>query len=56
MRRRAEPLKTRRTLEIKDKIRREYKVPLPDKMILFGPVALDLVAKHGNSGKIGLEC
>ena len=25
-------------------------------MILFGPVAVDLVAKHGNSGKLGLEC
>ena len=49
-------MKTRRTLEIKDKIRREYKVPLPDERILFGPVAVDLVAKHENSGKLGLEC
>ena len=56
MRHRAEPLKTRRTLEIKDKIRREYKVLISDERILFDPVALDLVAKHGNSGKIGLEC
>ena len=31
-----------------DKISREYKVPLPDERILFGQVALDLVAKHGN--------
>ena len=54
--RRAEPLRTRRALEIKDKIRREYKVLISDERILFGPVALDLVAKHGNSGKIGLEC
>jgi len=46
----------RKTLEKKDKIRREYKVPLPDERILFGPVAVDLVAKHGNSGKLGLEC
>ena len=52
----AEPYRMRRTLEKRDKIRREYKVPLPDEMILFGPVALDLVAKHGNSGKLGLEC
>ena len=52
----AEPYRTRRTLEKKDKIRREYKVPLPDERILFGPVAVDLVAKHGNSGKLGLEC
>ena len=52
----AEPYRTRRTLEKRDKIRREYKVPLPDERILFGPVALDLVAKHGNSGKLGLEC
>ena len=50
------PYKTRRTLEEKDKIRREYKVSLPGERILFGPVALDLVAKHGNSGKLGLEC
>ena len=50
------PYKTRRTLEKKDKIRREYKVPLPDKMILFGLVAVDLVAKYGNSGKLGLKC
>ena len=42
------PYKTRRTLEEKDKIRREYKVPLPDERILFGQFALDLVAKHGN--------
>jgi len=40
----------------KDKIRHEYTVPLPDERILFGPVAVDLVAKHGNSGKLGLEC
>ena len=52
----AEQYRMRRTLEKKDKIRREYKVPLPDKRILFGPVAVDLVAKHGNSGKLGLEC
>ena len=52
----AEPYKTRKTLETKDKIRREYKVPLPDERILFGPVAVDLVAKHENSGKLGLEC
>ena len=52
----AEPYRTRRTFEKKDKIRREYKVPLPDERILFGPVAVDLVAKHGNSGKLGLEC
>ena len=56
MGRSAEPYKTRKTLEKKDKIRREYKVPLPDERILFGPVAVDLVAKHGNSGKLGLEC
>jgi len=31
----AEPYRTRRTLEKKDKIWREYKVPLPDKRILF---------------------
>jgi len=48
-------MKTGRTLEIKDKIWREHKVPLPDERILFGPIALDLVAKHENSGKIGLE-
>ena len=48
-------MKTRRTLEIKDKIRREHKVPLPDDRIFFVPVALDLVAKYENSGKIGLE-
>ena len=48
--------RTRRTLEKKDKIRREYKVPLPDEKILFGPVAVDLVAKHRNSGMLGLEC
>jgi len=52
----AEPYKTRKILEKKDKIRHEYKVPLPDERILFGPVAVDLVAKHGNSGKLGLEC
>ena len=43
-------------LKKKDKIRREYKVPLLDERILFGPVAVDLVAKHGNSGKLGLAC
>ena len=48
-------MKTRRTLEIKDKIRREDKVPLPDDRMFFGPVALDLVAKYENSCKIGLE-
>ena len=52
----AELYRTRRTLEKMDKIRREYKVSLPDERILFGPVALDLVAKHENLGKIGLEC
>ena len=56
MGRSAEPYRTRRTLEKKDKIRHEYKVPLPDERILFGPVAVDLVAKHGNLGKLGLEC
>ena len=49
------PYKTR-TLEEKDKIRREYKVPLPEERILFSPVAVDLVAKYGNLGKLGLEC
>ena len=49
-------MKTKITLEIKDKIKREHKVPLPNDTILFGPVALDLVAKHGMSGKMGLEC
>ena len=49
-------IRRERPLKKKDKIRREYKVPLPDERILFGPVALDLVAKHGNSGKLGLEC
>ena len=49
-------MKMRRTLEIKDKIRREHKVPLPDDTILLGPVAIDLVSKHGNLGKLGLEC
>ncbi|KAG2558616.1 hypothetical protein PVAP13_8NG278701, partial [Panicum virgatum] len=52
----AKPYRTRRSLEKKDKIRHEYKVPFPDERILFGPVALDLVAKHGNSGKLDLEC
>ncbi|KAG2606915.1 hypothetical protein PVAP13_4NG202822, partial [Panicum virgatum] len=52
----AEPYRTRRTLEKKVKIRHKYKVHLPDERILFGPVAVDLVAKHGNSGKLGLEC
>ena len=53
---RAEPFRTRRALEKKDKISREYKVPLPDERIFFGPVAVDLVTKYGNSGKLGLEC
>ena len=52
----AESYRTRRTLEKNYKIRREYKVPLPNERILFGPVAVDLVAKYGNSGKLGLEC
>ena len=49
-------IRRERPLKKKNKIRREYKVPLPDERILFGPIAVDLVAKHGNSGKLGLEC
>ncbi|RLN08441.1 hypothetical protein C2845_PM11G05700 [Panicum miliaceum] len=52
----AEPLKTRTTLERNNKIRRKYKVPLPDERILYDPVAIDQVAEHGMTDTIGLEC